>query len=84
MLEVIVFVIDVVATLTSKGSTRGRHRGHSDLYEINLKIAFTPPRGTRIKEEIKENRPDLRTKGLPSAGDSVIVLYLNDKIYKVL
>jgi hypothetical protein len=59
-------------------------RGSKNTYNVTLKYDFTTPNGKQITKQQVQNRPDLRNGPLPSPGTPVAVLYVNDKLQRLM
>lgn len=59
----------------------GRVRGG---YQVNIEYTFVSPNGTDLKRKESHIRNDLDRDLLPQTGTSVMVVYVNDRLFRVL
>lgn len=53
-------------------------------YTVNVEFTFTPPGAEPITTKASRRRRDLEKELLPSAGTTVLVLYVNDNLYRLM
>lgn len=63
-------------------SCEGKDRGAS--YFVTTRFKFKTLDGREIVRELSEEREDLRRSDLPKPGASIAVLYVTDRMYKLL
>jgi hypothetical protein len=80
----VVGVLVEILSVFSGGSTNSTSGGSNDFYELTIVYKATTPTGGRIEGEGKRNRPDLRATRLPQPGESILLLYVDDTLCKVL
>ncbi len=64
-------------------SCQGRLDSDDDL-TVTLRYTFHTPEGRRIEKTARRMANDLKGAALPRPGDPVVVLYLDDKNYKLM
>lgn len=64
-------------------AVRGRN-GSRGSYLVSIDYRFTNPFGQEITKSQTGNRPDLRRAGLPAAGTPITVLYVDDKLQRLM
>ena len=55
----------------------------ADFYEVRITYTATTPSGSQISGVAKQNRPELRGS-LPIEGDPLVLLYVDDGLYKLM
>jgi len=64
-------------------SAQGRS-GTRGAFRVTVEYGFTTPYGQQLTKKQSNNRPDLRKTPLPAAGTPAVVLYVDDKFYRLM
>lgn len=51
---------------------------------VNITFHFSTPQGKTIRGSVSKQRPDLKKKSLPFLGTPMTVLYVNDRLWKIM
>jgi len=80
----ILVIILALIDMFSGGSGSGGADTPGDYYQVVVEFTATTPTGEQISGKAKQNRPDLRENGLPVEGDPLVLLYVDDGLYKLM
>ncbi|MEQ8673518.1 MAG: DUF3592 domain-containing protein [Aggregatilineales bacterium] len=58
--------------------------GNARRHRINVEYHFSTPSGKNIARTTHQIRPDLKDKPLPVMGTAMTVLYVNDRLFKLM
>ncbi len=83
VMSILAFILDLLSVFSETGADLD-YGGPGDFFELTIEYAVTLPDGATISGTGKANRPDLREGGLPAEGNSVVLLYLDDRHYKIM